>query len=436
MILILGGGLAGLSTAYHLGDVDHLVLDAAEVPGGLCRTRAVDGFAFDYTGHLLHLRDPRAIEVVDRLLPGAFETVERRSFVRTRGVTLPFPFQANLHGLPAELVADCVADFAETLGAEVPTEPSTAFEAWSLAVFGRGISDAFMFPYNTKLFRRHPASMTADWVSWAVPKPGLREVVRGALGLTNRGMGYNPTFRYPARGGISILPEAFAARVRNLRCGAPVTAVDLAARTVEIAGGETLRWDRLVVTVPLPRFLGMVRGGPTGLSALAERLDWSVVGCLNLGIDRREVGDGAHWIYFPDAGAPFYRVGFPSNFSAAVAPPGTSSLYVEFGLKRGESPAPSDLEAAALESLRRESILRPSDRVVVRDWIRIDPGYVIFDWERQSALAEAVPVLRGAGVHLAGRYGAWTYSYMERAILDGMETAARLKAEAGGSPGP
>ena len=30
------------------------------------------------------------------------------------------------------------------------------------------------------------------------------------------------------------------------------------------------------------------------------------------------------------------------------------------------------------------------------------------------------------GVHLIGRYGAWTYSYMERAILDGMELAERL----------
>jgi len=28
-----------------------------------------------------------------------------------------------------------------------------------------------------------------------------------------------------------------------------------------------------------------------------------------------------------------------------------------------------------------------------------------------------------------GRYGAWTYSYMERALLDGLELAARLSEE-------
>ena len=33
MILILGGGLAGLSTAYHLGDLPHRVLEAEVEPG-------------------------------------------------------------------------------------------------------------------------------------------------------------------------------------------------------------------------------------------------------------------------------------------------------------------------------------------------------------------------------------------------------------------
>ncbi len=78
--------------------------------------------------------------------------------------------------------------------------------------------------------------------------------------------------------------------------------------------------------------------------ALAPRLDWSVVACLNLGIARAGLGDGAHWIYFPDDDVPFYRVGFPSNFSETVAPPGASSMYVEFGLGKDEEYDPVQLE--------------------------------------------------------------------------------------------
>ena len=234
MILILGGGLAGMSTAMHLGDRPHLVLEAADEAGGLCRTRNVNGFLFDYTGHLLHLRDERIIQLVDEMLPDAFDTVERQARIRTRGVTLPFPFQANIHGLPKDVVADCLVGFAESLGTPIPDDPKVDFETWSLAVFGRGISDAFMLPYNCKLFCRKPSEMTADWVSWAVPKPTLREVVEGALGQENRGMGYNSTFRYPKEGGIGVLPQAVADRVEHIRYGQRVEKIDLDRQRVNI----------------------------------------------------------------------------------------------------------------------------------------------------------------------------------------------------------
>ncbi|MDX1388940.1 MAG: FAD-dependent oxidoreductase [Acidobacteriota bacterium] len=427
MILILGGGLAGLSTAYHLGDEPHLVLEGEENGGGLCRSRTIEGFVFDYTGHLLHLRDPRVIELVERLLPDTFRTIERKAFIRSRGATLPFPFQANLHGLPPEVVAECITGFVESMPIQVPEDPGTSFHEWSLAVFGQGISDAFMFPYNTKLFRRDPEKMTADWVSWAVPKPNLQEVIRGAVGVRNDGMGYNSTFRYPARGGIEIVPRAFADRVEHVRYGARVTSVDLARRQIVLDDGDRHDYERLVVTIPLPAFLRMATGGPAGLASMAGRLDWSVVACWNVGIDRAGVGDGAHWIYVPDADAPFYRVGFPTSFSDGVAPVGTSSMYIEFGLERGEELDRKKMEQSALDALRREGILRKNDRVVAGDWVVIDPGYVIFDRNRQEVMAEVVPALEACGVHLIGRYGAWTYSYMERAILDGLEVAEVLR---------
>lgn len=429
MVVIIGGGLAGMSTAYHLADEPCVVLEAESAAGGICRSREVDGFVFDYTGHLLHLRDPRIIALIDEWLPEAFAQIERRAYIRSHGATLPFPFQANLHGLPRETVADCLTGFVESIGREVPDDPAVSFEQWSLAVFGRGISDAFMFPYNSKLFRRAPAEMTADWVSWAVPKPTLEEVVRGALGIENRGLGYNPTFRYPKTGGIGILPAALERRVAaQMRYGSPAVAVDLQARTVGLADGETLAFDQLVVTTPLPRFLRMLRGGAGDLAALADRLDWSVVACLNLGIARPDVGAGAHWIYYPDADTPFYRAGFPSNFSETVAPAGHSSMYVEFGLRRDEPFDPQALEREALTALVREGVLREDDDLPVRDWVTVDPGYVIFDAARQQVVERVLPEMQERGVHLIGRYGAWTYSYMERALLDGLETAERIRA--------
>src|SRR2546425_10315410 len=103
-IVILGGGLTGLSAAYHLRPLRALVPEREREAGGLARTRVEAGFTFDCTGHLLHLRDPEIKGLVDRILPGAFATHERRALIHSKGVLTAYPFQANLHGLPAAVV--------------------------------------------------------------------------------------------------------------------------------------------------------------------------------------------------------------------------------------------------------------------------------------------------------------------------------------------
>ena len=72
-----------------------------------------------------------------------------------------------------------------------------------MKTFGAGIAKHFMLPYNEKFWKQDLRTITADWVSWSIPKPTLDEVVNGALGLTNQGMGYNPRFIYPRTGGLT-----------------------------------------------------------------------------------------------------------------------------------------------------------------------------------------------------------------------------------------
>lgn len=49
-VVILGAGLAGLSSAYHL-DADYEIYEKESEVGGLCRSRSVNGFVFDYAVH-------------------------------------------------------------------------------------------------------------------------------------------------------------------------------------------------------------------------------------------------------------------------------------------------------------------------------------------------------------------------------------------------
>ncbi len=427
-VVILGAGLTGLSAAHHLGAPSLLIEREGEV-GGLARTHIEDGFTFDCTGHLLHLRDPQVVALVDTLLPQAFARHDRRALIFSKGVYTAYPFQANLHGLPLEVVKECVAGFVQ---AEVrraaegePDLQSIGFREWAGRTFGEGIANHFLLPYNAKLWRTDLDEVECGWVSWSIPRPTLKEILDGAFGATVRGLGYNPTFLYPRRGGISVLPESFAARGLEVRLKETVVAVDARDHQVHLASGDVVAYESLVSTLPLDRLLRMTRGLSGDLPRIGEGLRAVRVLNLSLGIDR-EALSGAHWIYFPEKEYSFYRVGFPANLSPALAPRGCSSLYVERSLLRDEPFDPEEVTARAVEDLRRAGILWKGDRVVYRRVSVLDPAYVIYDRFRAQNLPAAQGALNEAGILSAGRFGSWEYASMEGAIKAGMDLAARL----------
>ena len=194
-----------------------MLLEQEERLGGHARTDERDGYHFDKTGHWLHLRDPGVKQLVDELLPGQMVPVARKARIFSHGVLTRFPFQANLHGLPPEVVKECLLGVIE---AKVRRRRSRAaepknFEEYCLRHFGAGISKHFMIPYNQKLWGVHPREITAAWCSRFVPLPKLEHMVAGAVGAGPPEMGYNVSFLYPKQGGIETMTRALQTRMRT-----------------------------------------------------------------------------------------------------------------------------------------------------------------------------------------------------------------------------
>ena len=94
-LVIIGAGLSGLTTALFSRD-DFLLLEKSSRPGGLLKTEDIEGFLFDFTGHWLHLRDPRTKDFIADLMGDGMVTVNRKAAIWSNGVMTLFPFQANL----------------------------------------------------------------------------------------------------------------------------------------------------------------------------------------------------------------------------------------------------------------------------------------------------------------------------------------------------
>ena len=430
-VLILGGGLAGLSTAHHLGARgarSRLVVEAKDKVGGTAGSVTTSGgFTFDYTGHLLHLHDPYGKALILDLLKNNLASHERKAWIYSSGAFTRYPFQANTKGLPSAAVVECLAGFLETVHRPRALPQNPDFLSWSRATFGDGITRRFMRPYNEKLWRTPLHRLTTEWQGRFVPKPSPSEVVYGALAEQNALFGYNAVFRYPVRGGIQALPDALADRLEPgiVHVGCPVTAVDLREKVAEVKGIGQVRYERLVNTLPLNIFLDLATPLPADVKAARRDLRWNTVWNLNVGIDRAAPPD-KHWIYYPEKKFPFYRVGYSSNFSAHLAPEGHAAVYIEAARPGGARVDRDKLEAAMIKGLREAGLLRRSDEISAKAWMPVPVGYVVYDRARTPAVTTIFRHLTSLGVESIGRYGGWKYSFMEETILDGKRCAERL----------
>jgi protoporphyrinogen oxidase len=445
-VLIVGAGISGLAFANAIlaeaarrGAAPPIlaIVEAADEPGGYCRTVHRDGFVWDYSGHFFHFAHPEIEAWLRARMPGQdLRTVTRKAKIRYGGRDLDFPFQAHIHQLPQDELIECLVDLhaaaraaASGGGAGASRDRPRSFKQMLVQRLGRGIAERFLIPYNEKLYACDLDELDPDAMGRFFPHADLDSVIANMRPAPGTQHGYNATFTYPAGGAI----EYVRALLRELPpdrlfLGERLVHVDRARRLATIASatspptspsraGRQLRFGQLVSSAPLPELARICEA-----SAPARTFSANKVLVYNLGFDRKGARD-LHWMYFPDPALAFYRVGWYDN----ILESDRMSLYVEVGAARD---APLSIEATlarVLDELRAERIVT-DHQLVAWHHVVLDPAYVHITQASLAATAALRAELAQTGVHSIGRYGGWTYCSIEDNIVEARALAAQLAA--------
>lgn len=424
--IILGAGLAGLSAAFFLKK-DYQIFEKEATPGGLCRSREINGYTFDYDGHLLHFRDKAILDLVKNLLQNNLIPFKRNSWIRSFDCYTRYPFQVNLFGLPKNIVKVCVLDFINAqLNGNIHRLKQDNFKQWIFHTFGSGMARHFMLPYNNKFWTVPAHQLTCEWVDGYIPVPSIRDVIGGTIAQSKKRFGYNAQFWYPRNGGIEDLVFAFQRQIKNnIHALHQATEIDLKKKTVSFQNGRNVKFAQLISSLPLPEMPKLIPHLPKKVKDAFKKLRFTSIFCLNLGVAKDHIGD-KHWIYFPEKKFVFFRVGFPTNFSSSVAPLGKSSLYVEVAYSPNKEMNKKDLAERILKDLHKTEILSGEDTIEVCDPVDIKYAYIIYDRNYSQSIQTIQEYLKQHQIYPIGRYGRWKYMSMEDAILDGKNIAQRL----------
>lgn len=427
-VVIIGAGLTGLSAAYHLenaGFFDYILCEKEENVGGLCRSVEQDGFTFDFTGHLLHASDPYFQKFISSVVGlEQFNTINRRSFIYSHETFTRYPFQINLHGLPIDVITECIEGY---LNRTQSREKPKNFVQWVLQNFGPGFAKHFFMPFQSKIFAYDLRHITASWTGRFVPQTSLKQMLTGALTDNfDESIGYNAHFYYPKKGGIQSWIDALAKKIiKPILTNFAAQQIDLNKKIITFANGQKETFTHIINTTPLDNFIASVKEpSSTAFYAAQRKLLCNQVINFNLGIARENLTD-KHWIYFPEKQFPFYRIGFPHNFSTHMAPEQHSSLYGELSFVKTTIKNQQNLIDNALKETKKLFKLR-DEEIVCNKIIHIKHAYVIYNKWREQNLKSLLERLQEHQIFSTGRYGAWKYASMQEAVLDGKQVAETI----------
>jgi protoporphyrinogen oxidase len=291
-----------------------------------------------------------------------------------------------------------------------------------------------MLPYNFKVWATPPELMAFHWIGERVSVVDLERVLENLiLERDDVSWGPNNTFRFPLHGGtgriFTRLAESLGERILYNQ---PCARIDLDSKTAVTAEGVEVRFEKLLNTGPLDLLVReLIPETPETVRNAAQELVHNSVHVAGLGVDGPNP-DSRCWMYFPDAGSPFYRVTNFHNYSPNnTAVPGLQRAFLCETSSSGHKPEDaSTVVERSIRGLVDAGLMLPGDeeRIVSRFQIDLEYGYPVPTLNRDAALAEIQPWLEGRGVFSRGRFGGFKYetANMDHSVMQGVEWAERM----------
>jgi protoporphyrinogen oxidase len=437
-IVIIGAGPTGLGAAYRLHELGHdnwvLYEKSSEVGGHATSHVDRHGFVWDEGGHVIFSHYPYFDQLVDKVLGKEVHERIRESWIVKGESWVPYPFQSNLRYLPKDVQVKCLLGAARA-AADGNGRNAANFRDWILETFGEGIAEAFMFPYNAKVWTTPLEKMAKSWIADRVAVMDFKRLLENVLyERDDVGWGPNSKFRFPLHGGTGEIYRRIAAFFpEKIHQNKQLAEIDHAARRISFSDGTGDHYDVLISTAPLDRLAQMLRPVDQRLLDAAQNLEHNNLLVVGFGL-KKKIETGKCWIYFTDSEMPCYRATHFSHYSPFNVPHGDvehySSLMCESSFRVGESPDPEKVLDQVFSGLIRAKMLEEGDqsRVVSRYHRFVGYSYPIPTLGRDRALDVLQPALLEKGIYSRGRFGAWRYEIgnMDHSVMMGVEAADNI----------
>ncbi|MFP4380206.1 MAG: FAD-dependent oxidoreductase [Candidatus Sumerlaeia bacterium] len=438
-VVILGGGLAGLSVAREIlreRPADITIIEKGARPGGMALSLEWQGMKTDLGPHRIYSAIPEMREWFRDFLGEQLFYVRRSSRMYVQGRYIqypPSPMQLLSAFGPIQLGRFGMSYLAARFGSKA----EDSFADIMRRAFGNAMCEALVFPYIRKTWKREPEQISASVARARATMGGVGKMLKRML-FSQEKEGEETTlkrFGY-VRGGIERLVEPLAREIESkggrILCHAEVTSLDLQDGRIgrieyRSKDGEAAidRPDFVFSTIPINELVARSKGmsdacrnAAKGLRFLNTQLTFAKIARPSLGPD--------HWLYYPQAAPAIIRAYEPRNFDKSLAPEDSTMVCIERTAEPASSEWKADDSEVADQCVREMASTGILDMDELRETAlhRLEYAYPLYEIGYEKKMQAITGTLAGIeNLITLGRQGLFQHNNMDHTIYTGLRAA-------------
>ena len=421
---VLGGGLAGIATAFFLRNHECEVLEEFSRIGGHCKTKKKNGFSYDMGGHIIFSKDKEILEFMLKKLQGNIKSHYRNNQIWFKKRFVKYPFENGLYALDKQDIFECLYYFFNN----DYKAPKSNFREWIYYTFGKGIAEKYLIPYNKKIWKMDPAELGLNWVEGRVPKPPAEDIIKSAIGIQTEGYTHQLNFWYPEKNGIESLVLTLGKDIKNVVLNYKITKVKKTANGWVVSNGKDERkYDKIISTMPLPELLKCLDNVPKHVVDAINSLRYNAIIIVMIGLNKVRFTD-KFAVYIADENILYHRLCFYTFLKADHAPQGKHTVTAEITYHPGDkiSKMPDEeIIKHVIETMEQEGFIYSKD-VCETDLVNVRYGYVVNTIGYLDKLKIIRDYFDSIGIDLCGRFAEFEYLNTDAVIRHAFELAKKI----------
>lgn len=438
-ILIIGGGIAGLTLAERLAQQGKkvVIVEIENNVGGLARSFTYDdGFCFDMGPHRFHTDIHDVQEYLNEILENDQKKISRLSSVHFYDKYFDWPLMLkDTFRLSPFFIFGCALDLIRRYSAPL----NDSFTAYVIQRYGQTIYKHFFENYTMKFLRLSPDYIHKTWASASINRAIIDDkIIKQSTSLFKLAMSVmipnrvETTFCYPATGPIDVFVKKQAAIIKQ-KGGEIITGEEAASCKFEnkriisitLKSGKVIQCDKVIYTAPITDLLSLLNKPIPELQFLSTVFyNLALYGKPKLPYQ---------WCYFGDQNLIFSRISCMNFFNEKLVPDADSTaLSVELPTYVGDMlwEHPEKFINLIVRDLIKVGYMHNFNEVKFFHIEKVKNTYPVYTLKYQEHLNKAYSQISDIdNLYLLGRCGTFWYNNMDHSIKMALDLSKDLLAE-------